>query len=144
MLAAIQKPTKLFSKGFFNELVERLNNDESLSKTTKGLSSSISLRCDQKPSCQITINGGRLSEREGLNEEDAEFRFSAPYTEWKRIAKGKVKLPGEVISGRVRFRGSMPKMLLYLNKVIGLEKKLMRVINEMNIDFEESLNPTGI
>jgi len=79
--------------------------------------------------------------REGSNEEDAEFRFSAPYTEWERIAKGKVKLSGEVISGRVRFRGSMPKMLLYLNKVIGLEKKLMRVINEMNIDFEESLNP---
>lgn len=131
-----QSSVKFFSLEFFQKMVEQLNLDESLSKLTKGMNTNLLLSCNELPSSYlIDVKEGKLSVKQVSNNQAAEFVFSAPYIEWEKIAKGQVKIAGEVVSGRIKFKGSMPKMLLYLNKVLGLESKIMKTINSMGLDF---------
>jgi len=127
---------RFFSLEFFDNMMDRLNTDDSLAKLTKGMNTNLLLSCAEISAFYIIdIKEGRLSVKQVSSNQVAEFAFSAPYTEWEKIAKGQAKIPSEVISGRIRFKGSMPKMLLYLNKVLGLESKIMKAINSMNLDF---------
>ena len=127
---------RFFSLEFFGNMVDQLNTDDSLAKLTKGMNTNLLLSCAEISAFYIIgIKEGRLSVKQVSSNQVAEFAFSAPYTEWEKIAKGQAKIPGEVISGRIKFKGSMPKMLLYLNKVLGLESKIMKAINSMNLDF---------
>ena len=127
---------RFFSLEFFNNMVDQLNADDSLAKVTKGMNTSLLLSCAEISAFYIIdIKEGRLSVKQASSNQVAEFAFSASYSEWEKIAKGQAKIPGEVISGRIKFKGSMPKMLLYLNKVLGLESKIMKAINSMNLDF---------
>ncbi|MCS4538739.1 MAG: SCP2 sterol-binding domain-containing protein [Thaumarchaeota archaeon] len=117
-------------------MVDQLNADESLAKVTKGMNTNLLLSCAEISAFYIIdIKEGRLSVKQASSNQVAEFAFSASYNEWEKIAKGQAKIPSEVISGRIKFKGSMPKMLLYLNKVLGLESKIMKAINSMNLDF---------
>ncbi len=82
--------------------------------------------------------GKPLDAREILDkfsDEKAEFRFIAPYERWEKIARGEAKMQGDVLSGRIRFRGSMTKMLLHVNRVIGLERKAVEIMKGMDILF---------
>ncbi len=127
---------RFFSLEFFKNMVGQLNTDESLAKLTKGMSMNLLLSCDEISGYYlIDIKEGRLSVKEASSNQVAEFAFSAPYGEWEKIAKGRVKMAGEVVSGKIKFRGSMPKMLLYLNKIMGLESKIMKTIGSMNLNF---------
>ena len=127
---------RFFSLEFFNNMVDQLNADDSLAKVTKGMNTSLLLSCAELSAYYlIDVKEGRFSVRQAPANQPAEFAFSAPYGEWERIAKGQAKIPGEVVSGRIKFKGSMPKMLLFLNKVLGLESKIMKAINSMHLDF---------
>ncbi|MCS4538257.1 MAG: SCP2 sterol-binding domain-containing protein [Thaumarchaeota archaeon] len=126
-----------FSLEFFQKLIESLNMDESLAKVTKGMNTTLLISCDEANNAYlISTREGRLSVEETSKNSVAEFVFHAPYREWEKIAKGEMKMPSEVVSGKVKFKGSMPKMLLYLNKVLGLEKKIMKSINSMTLTFK--------
>ena len=125
-----------FSLEFFKNMIDQLNADDSLAKLTRGMNTSLLLSCNELSSYYlIDVKEGRLSVRETSSNQVAEFAFSASYAEWGKIAKGESKLAGEVVSGRIRFKGSMPKMLLHLNKVLGLESKIMKAISGMNLNF---------
>jgi len=132
---ASQGKVKFWTMDFFRELVDRVNSDESLSKLTRGLNTSLLFDCNGK-AVLIAAEDGKLAVREPPTEKVAEFRFTASTEEWEKIAKGQAKMQGEVVSGRVKFRGSMPKMLLYLGKIVGLEAKVMKTIKEMDIEFQ--------
>ncbi len=136
MTETTQGRVQFFSMDFFNKLVNDLNNDQSLAKITKGLNTNLLLSCNELPSSYlVTVKEGRLSVKETSKNEAAEFSFTAPYQEWEKIARGQAKIQGEVITGKIKFRGSMPKMLLYLNKVMGLESKIMKAITSMPLAF---------
>ncbi|MBM3897417.1 MAG: SCP2 sterol-binding domain-containing protein [Thaumarchaeota archaeon] len=100
------------------------------------MNTNLLLSCDELSGYYlIDVKEGRLAVKQTSSNQSAEFTFSAPYSEWEKIAKGQAKIPSEVISGRIKFKGSMPKMLLYLNKVLGLENKIMKAIGSMNLIF---------
>lgn len=136
MLDSATQSIRFFSFEFFKNMVDQLNADESLAKLTKGMNTSLLLSCNELSLFYlIEIKEGRLAVKQASSDQVAEFAFSAPYSEWEKIARNQAKIPSEVISGRIRFKGSMPKMLLYLNKVLGLEGKIMKAISSMNLIF---------
>jgi putative sterol carrier protein len=136
MLDSAAQSIRFFSPEFFKNMIDQLNADESLAKLTKGMNTSLLLSCNELSLFYlINITEGRLSVKQSSSDQVAEFAFSAPYTEWEKIARGQAKIPSEVVSGRIKFKGSMPKMLLYLNKVLGLESRIMKSINSMSLIF---------
>lgn len=123
---------------FFTQLQERLDAEESLSKLTRGMNLSLLLDC-AGDEFLISVEEGRLSVKQASGSEKAEFGLSAPYEVWERISKGQAKVQGEIVSGRVRFRGSMPRMLLYLNKLVDLESSILRIMKAMSIEFRNPI-----
>ena len=127
---------KFFTNEFFHSLVDQLSRDASLTKLTKGMKTTLLLGCTGEDSAfLITVLDEHLDVSEVSADEKAEFRFTAPYERWERIARGEAKMQGDVLSGRIRFRGSMTKMLLYVNRVIGFEKKAIEITKKMDIVF---------
>ena len=127
---------RFFTLEFFTALLEKLSHDESLTKLTKGMNATLLLGCTDRDSAfVITVTDKHLDVSEVSINEKAEFRFTAAYDRWKMIARGEAKIQGDVLSGRIRFRGSMTRMLLYVNRIIGLEKKTIEIVKKMDIEF---------
>ena len=127
---------KFFTIEFFKALVDQLSRDASLTKLTKGMKTTLLLGCTGKDSAfLITVLDEHLDVSEVSADEKAEFKFTVSYERWERIARGEAKMQGDVLSGRIKFRGSMTRMLLYVNRVIGLEKKAIEIIKGMDIVF---------
>lgn len=127
---------RFFTKEFFDDFAEILSRDRDLAEITRGLNTSILFVCEDRSSAfKATVVDMKISVAEAGSEDEAEFKFLAPYPEWVKIAKGEARFQGEVIAGRIRFKGSMPKMLLYLNKVLKLERRLLDMVRRMNLEY---------
>jgi len=127
---------RFFTKEFFDDFAEILSRDRDLVEITKGLNTSILFICEGRSSAfKATVSDMKISVAEAGSEGEAEFKFLAPYPEWVKIAKGEARFQGEVVAGRIRFKGSMPKMLLYLNKVLKLERRLLDMVRKMNLEY---------
>jgi len=125
-----------WSPDFFDKANELLNSDDELCKVFKGMNTTILAECvDRDQAFLIKVVDGKLSSREASSDDKVEFRFSAPYEKWVKIAKGEQKVQSEVVKGKIKFRGSMPKMLLYLGKVVRMEKGILKIIHEMDLKF---------
>lgn len=125
-----------WSEDFFKKAGELLNRDQELTKIFAGINTTILAECSDRSSAfLIIVTDGKISSKEASAEDKAEFRFTAPYEKWVRIARGEDKVQSEVVKGNIRFRGSMPKMLLYLSKVVRMERKILRLITEMNPQY---------
>ena len=90
---------------------------------------------DTGASFMIQIKDGLVSVRPAVQGEPADFRFSAPYSEWVAVVRDDAQLRGEVVKGRVKFRGSMPMMLLMLGKVSKAEKEIVAQMRSMSPEY---------
>lgn len=128
--------TLFWSKEFFEKTDELLNDDRDLCRVFSGMNTSIIAECsDRKESFLILVEDGKISSAKAGVDDKGEFRFSAPYDLWVKVAKGEEKVQSQVVRGKIKFRGSMPKMLLYLGKVVRMEKKILKIIGDMNLEF---------
>jgi putative sterol carrier protein len=125
-----------FSKEFFEEMAKHLNSNPAFTSTIKDFNASMLLTCvDRVVSYKITARNGTVEVAESREDGPADFHFAAPYDVWVSIAKGDVKIQGAVVGGRVKFIGSMPKMLLYLGKLTGMERLMTKLISEIVTEF---------
>ncbi len=128
--------THFWSEEFFQKTDELLNDDKELCKVFTGMNTTIIAECDdRKEIFYILVESGKISSAKAGAEAKGEFRFSAPYDLWVKIAKGEEKVQSQVVRGKIKFRGSMPKMLLYLGKVVRMEKKILKIIRDMDLEF---------
>jgi len=128
--------SNFWSKDFFEKAGQMLNSDKDLTKAFSGINTTILVECsDRQAAYVIGVADGKITSKEAKPDEKAEFRFSAPYDEWARILKDESKIQGEVVRGRVKFRGSMPKMLLYLSRVVKMEGKIMQMVKSMDLRY---------
>lgn len=113
-----------------------LNNDPKLAGTLAGIETSILLRCDNRDSSFVVrLASGRVSTKSADPQEKTEFTLSAPYDEWVKIANGEEKAQREIVRGKMKFTGSWPKMLLYINKVVRLENEMLGKIGLMAVQY---------
>ncbi len=113
-----------------------LNSDQDLTKALRAVNTAILAECSDRPaSFIIRINEGKITSSEAIPGEKAEFKFSAPYQEWTRILKDESKIQGEVVKGKIKFSGSMPKMLLYLSKIVKMEGKIIQMVKGMDLQY---------
>ena len=103
---------RYFSQEFFDELARRLNLDPDWGKKAAGLTTRITLTVmDRGLSFMVEIANGRVAARAVKADDPADFKFEAPYEIWGKIAAGQTDFNTAVITGKMKFRGSLPKIM---------------------------------
>lgn len=101
-----------FSKAFFDEVASRLNVDPEWSKKASTVTTKIVLTSlDRAMSFLVAVDAGRVSVSETTPEVPADFKFEGNYDAWVQLGKGERDFQGLVLGGKIRFRGSMPKIM---------------------------------
>ena len=101
-----------FSADWFEELARRLNADPDWAKKAGALTSKITLSVtDRGLSFQIDIAAGKVATRLVKAEDLADFKFEAPWEIWGKIAAGQTDFNTAVITGKMKFKGSLPKIM---------------------------------
>ncbi|HEX9340988.1 MAG TPA: SCP2 sterol-binding domain-containing protein [Thermoplasmata archaeon] len=101
-----------FSEAFFDEVANRLNVDPEWAKKASTVTTKIVLTCtDRNASFLLDIANGMVSAAPVAPDVPAEFKFEGTYDAWTQLGKGERDFQGLVLGGRIRFRGSMPKVM---------------------------------
>src|SRR2546425_2925361 len=101
-----------FTKAFFDEIASRLNADPEWGKKAAAITAKIVLTCtDRSASFLVDIQGGKVAVQEVAPGVHADFKFEGAYDAWMQLGKGERDFQGLVLGGKIRFRGSMPKVM---------------------------------
>jgi putative sterol carrier protein len=103
---------QFFTKAYFDEVAKRLNEDEEWTKKAGGLTTKITLICpDRDASYMLAIEEGQVTALDVAPEDPADFKFEGPWDSWMKIGKGEADFQTLVLTGKMKFRGSMPKIM---------------------------------
>ncbi len=101
-----------FTKAFFDEIASRLNTDPEWGKKAAAITAKVVLTCaDRSASFLLDIRGGRVAVLAVAPDVPADFKFEGNYDAWTQLGKGEKDFQGLVLGGKIRFRGSMPKVM---------------------------------
>ncbi len=101
-----------FSKEFFDELAVALNADaEWLKKASSSSVKSVITITDRAKSFLLDVAAGKVSVSEAPPDVPADFKFDGPYDSWTILGRGEKDFQSLVMAGKVKFRGSMPKVM---------------------------------
>lgn len=103
---------KYFSAEYFQALAQRLNTDEDWKKKASTLTTKIILTVtDRQASYMLDIANGAVTAKPAKAEDPADFKFEGPYEIWGKIAAGQTDFNTAVITGKMKFKGSLPKIM---------------------------------
>lgn len=117
-----------FSKAFFDELANALNADAEWTKKASSLTfKAVVTITDRSQSVLLDVIGGKVTARDAAADVPADFKFEGPYEAWVILGKGQKDFQSLVMGGKVKFRGSMPKvmgMMSQWNRLIAVAQQL--------------------
>jgi putative sterol carrier protein len=124
--------SQYFSQAFFAEVASRLNSDSEWSKKAGTITAKLVLTClDRGASFLIDIVNGRVVSSAVPVDAPADFKFEGNYDAWMQLGKGEKDLQSLVMGGRIRFRGSLPKIMALMS-VLG---RVTAVARDVPKDF---------
>jgi putative sterol carrier protein len=107
-----------FTKAFFDEVATRLNADPEWTRKAATIAAKIALTCtDRGRSFLIEVRNGIVSATESTADAPADFKFEGTYEAWSQLGKGEKDLQSLVLGGKIRFRGSMPKVMALMGSL---------------------------
>ncbi len=107
-----------FSRAFFDEVASRLNADAEWTKKASAVTAKIVLTSiDRGTSFLVTVDAGKVAVSEAAPDVPADFKFEGNYDAWVQLAKGERDFQGLVLGGKIRFRGSMPKIMALMGQL---------------------------
>lgn len=117
-----------FTRAFFEEIAKRLNADPEWKAKTGNLTAKLVLTCsDRAASFMLEIQNGTIAALEVATDSPADFKFEGPYDSWVMLGKGEKDFQTLVLTGKIRFRGSMPRimgMLGQLNRITTMAQQI--------------------
>ena len=124
---------KFFTEEYFQDLADRLNADDEWRKKAEGVNSKIVVTVsDRDFSALLDIQAGEVTASKGDADTLADFKFEADYDVWKAAAQGEGDLTSLVMTGRMRFRGSMSKIMGMVTPL----NRLSEILRELPKDFD--------
>lgn len=122
---------QFFTKEFFDELASRLNSDEEWKKKAGDLTTKIIASCtDRDAAFLIDIKDGAVACSQVSPEEPADFKFEGTYEAWQKTAKGEADLQTLVMTGKIKFKGSMSKIMAMMGSLSRLTAVLREIPKE--------------
>ncbi len=93
-------------------LAAALNVDAEWMKKASGSSfKSIITITDRTKSFLLDVASGKVAVSESAPDVPADFKFEGPYDSWTILGRGEKDFQSLVMAGKVKFRGSMPKVM---------------------------------
>lgn len=122
---------RYFTMDFFAEVSNRLNADPEWTKKAAGISVKIVLTAvDRSASFLLDIRNGSVSASTVAADVPADFKFEGPYEAWTQLGKGERDFQGLVLGGKIRFRGSMPKIMALMGDLDRITQMARQVPKE--------------
>lgn len=110
-----------FTKAFFDEVSSRLNSDPEWTKKSATVTAKVMLTCaDRNASFLLDVVEGKITVHDTAADAPADFKFEGNYDAWTQLGRGDKDFQSLVLGGKIRFRGSMPK-------IMGLMGQLSRI-----------------
>ena len=121
-----------FTQAFFQEVANRLNANPEWSRKAAAITAKVILTCvDRKASFLIDVVNGRVSSSAVAADVPADFKFEGTYDAWTQLGKGEKDFQSLVMGGKIRFRGSMPKIMA----LMGVLSRITVVARDIPKDF---------
>ena len=109
---------RYFSPEYFSELATRLNADAEWNKKAATLTAKLVLTVtDREASFLLTIADGAVTASAVAADEPADFKFGAPYEVWTKVSRAELDFNTAVITGKMKFKGSLPKIMRIQSEV---------------------------
>ncbi|MFQ5919643.1 MAG: SCP2 sterol-binding domain-containing protein [Thermoplasmata archaeon] len=122
-----------FTEAYFQDLAERLNADAEWRKKAEGVTSRIVATVNDRDfSALLDIQSGEVAASRVDADAPADFKFEADYDVWKAAAQGEGDLTSLVMTGRMRFRGSMSKIMGMMTPL----NRLTEILRDLPKDFD--------
>lgn len=113
----------MFTDGFFDELVKRLNNDPDFKTKTASLNATVLMvNLDTKNSFLLTITKGAAAWAKGSTDSKADFTFLGDTATWVANHKGEAPMEKLVMTGKLKFKGSIPKIMGLRSQLTVIDK----------------------
>lgn len=120
----------MFTPEFFDELVKRLNNDEEFKQKTANVKTTVLMvNTDTKVSFLLNIASGVASSAPGTADSKADFIFLGDTPVWVSNHKGEAPMEKLVMTGKLKFKGSIPK-IMSMRGQLGVIDKVAQSIAE--------------
>lgn len=124
--------TQFFTEEFFAEMADRLNEDEEWLKKSGNLTTKVIATCtDRDLSILIDIADGKVATSKVAADDPADFKFEGDYAAWTKAGKGEADLQALALTGKIRFKGSMSKIMAMMGQL----NRLVAVLREIPKEF---------
>ncbi|MFQ5986669.1 MAG: SCP2 sterol-binding domain-containing protein [Thermoplasmata archaeon] len=124
---------KFFTEQYFQDLADRLNADDEWRKKAEGVHAKIVATANDRDfSALLDVQNGEVTASKVDADAPADFRFEADYDVWKASAQGEGDLTTLVMTGRMRFRGSMSKIMGMMTPL----NRLTEILRDLPKDFD--------
>ena len=113
---------RFFSDEYFAELAARLQTDpewmRGAAKVTMKLMMTVT---DRNEAHLLGVQAGNVSVQPAKPDDPADLKFEAPYEVWARLGKDRKDLNTLVLQGKIRFRGSLAKLMPLQGVLVRIE-----------------------
>ena len=122
---------KFMSDEYIAQVQSTLATDPKWVETTKGFKTSIAFNVtDSSQSFLMTVENGTTAFQKAEPGAVSEFSFDGTYESWCKVAKGEVDIQSAVLKGQLRFKGSLPKIIMYRDRLVRVAEVMKDVPKE--------------
>lgn len=123
---------QLFTMPYFEEFVKTLNNDSEFKAKAGGVQATVLMvNRDTKKSFLLTLNKGTATVVEGNEDTKADFTFIGDTPTWVANHKGEAPMEKLVMTGKLKFKGSLPKIMGLRSQLAIIDQIAQRVPAEL-------------
>jgi alkyl sulfatase BDS1-like metallo-beta-lactamase superfamily hydrolase len=113
-----------FSEPYFQEIASLLNADADFQAKAQKLTTQLLFIAPDKDRAFIMrVSDGKVQAASATAETDAEFKFTAPYDTWIRNHRDGDTLEKLIMTGKVRFKGAIPRILSLKGQLGAVDQK---------------------
>ncbi len=121
-----------FTQGYFEELARTLNADPEFKAKTASMNLSIVMSAKDKGlTALMRIQNGQATVQMATPEEKADFKFLGDYAVWASNHRGEAALDKLVMTGKLKFVGSIPKIMGLRSQLLIIDRIAQGVPAEM-------------
>ena len=115
---------KYDSIDYFQTLAQALNEDATFQAKAGSLKTSLLfVKKDRPDAALLKFEGGKCTAENVPEDAPAEFTFLASYDTWISNHRDSIPLEKLIMTGKVKFKGSLPKIMMMKNTLTLIDQK---------------------
>jgi putative sterol carrier protein len=122
---------KFLSDEYFSQVQAALSQNQKWLESTKSVKTSIAFNVtDIGQYYVLTVENGVTTLQKVAAGMPVEFSFDGTYDAWIKVVKGEMDIQSAVLKGKLRFKGSITKILMYRDRLIRVAEVMSDVPKE--------------